>query len=630
MTAFAGILRHDRTPVPEGWLQPFTARPSTHVFQSVSDASVCFATWPRGTEEPKAAAICPGPDGQILLLDSRIDNREELDTLLKRSDALLTGVADAELALQAWSRWGEDAPARLVGEFALALWDPGRRRLFLARDRLGTRAIYYSSSTTHFAFSTELRALLALPFVPRTLCEDTVADYLNGDGSGPPDATFYEAVRALPAAHALVLEGGRFRQKSYGSPEERTTVAPANADYAQELGRRITTAVECRLRGGKRVAVHLSGGLDSSAVACLAARRLRRENKRLLAICSLLPQGHQGPESDEREYIEAVLAQEDNIDPVWVRSPVGMDPFGALTRWFDMLAQPSYSNVTHIEEQLGEAGRAHGVDVVLSGFGGDLFASIPGQNTVRELLRAGRWGPALSTLRALHREQGTSWPRLLRREIPSLLALFGLRPGHSAGARAGSAHPDLLQRLDGRAKRVPMPSLNTCSPWESMRFVLAPGHIERVLSAYTQVFACEFAQELRFPLLDSRVIEWMLGMPAEQFQLGGWPRSLMRRAMANILPERIRLRRDKGGAFDPAITSRFVASRAGLIRWAEETCDRRCWRYVDRMRFLKALQAVEATPRAQWRQEFFRIVLSGGIIARFLEWHERGEESPCS
>jgi asparagine synthase (glutamine-hydrolysing) len=445
----------------------------------------------------------------------------------------------------------------------------------------------------------------------------------------PPEATFYEAVRILPAAQTLVLEGGRLTQKPYWSPREGPGITLAGVDYAQELRRRLTAAVECRLRGGKRVAVHLSGGLDSSTVACLAARCLKRDGRRLLALCSLLPREHQGPESDERAYIEAVLAQEENIAPVWVRTPVGMEPFGALTRWFDVLAQPSYSNVTHIEEQLGETGRAHGVDVVLSGFGGDLFASIPGQNAIRELLRAGRWGAALSTLGALHREQGASWPRLLRREILSPLLPSGLRPGQPAGACAGSAHPDLLKHRDARPKRTSAPPLGICSPWEMMRFVLAPGHIERPLAAYTQVFACEFAQEIRFPLLDSRVIEWMLDMPAVQFQLGGWPRSLMRRAMAGILPESIRLRREKGGAFDPAITSRFVAARAGLVRWAEETRDRRCWRYVDRERFLKTLQAVQAAPRGEWRQEFFRIVLSGGIIARFIEWHERGEESPC-
>ncbi len=623
MIAFAGIIQHDRTPVPEAWLRLFTARPLTRVFPAVADPSAVFAVWPQSADGPAIDSVPPGPDNRVLLIDSRIDNREELGIALEPSGALPRGATDADLVSRAWARWGEDAPARLIGEFSLALWDPGRRLLFLSRDRLGGRPLYYFFSTTHFAFSTELRALLALPFIPRTLREDTVADYLNGDGSGPPDATFYEAVRVLPAAHALVLEGGRFKQMSYWSPEERKATASVGTDYARELRHRITTAVECRLREGKRVAVHLSGGLDSSTVACIAARCLKREGRKLLAICSLLPREHQGPESDERAYIEAVLTQENNIDPVWVRTPVETEPFGALTRWFDMLAQPSYSNVTHIEEQLGEAGRAHGVDVALSGFGGDLFASIPGRNTVRELLRSGQWRSALSTLRALHREQGSSWPRLLLREI-----VRPLLPGRTGGARDGCAHPDLVQRLN-RSARPPARPQSEWSPWEGMRFVLAPGHFERVFSAYTQIFACEFGQEVRFPLLDSRVIEWMLDLPAEQFQLGGWPRSLMRRAMTGVLPEKIRLRRDKGGAFDPAITSRFVAARGSLARWVEETRDRRCWRFVDHARFLATLQAVEAAPRGQWHPDFFRIVLTGGITAQFLEWHEQGEERAC-
>ena len=630
MIAFAGIVMPDRAPVPDGWIELFATRPSARVFRPAGDSSVAFVTWPRRVDGPAIDTFTSGPDGRILLLDSRIDNRGELCAAPGFDDAATTGPTDADLVLGAFAKWGDEVVARLIGEYALVLWEPVRRRLFMARDILGSRALdyYFPSSGTCFAVSTDLRVLLELPCIPRKLCEETVADYLTCDGSGPADSTFYDSVRILPAAHTLILDGGRVVRAPYWSPAEVSSSEPGDDDYARELRRRITEAVECRLRGGKRVAVHLSGGLDSSSLACIAARSLKRRGRRLLALCCLLPHGHDGPESDERAHIDAVLAQEDNIDPVWVRMPVENEPFRALTRWFDVLAQPSYSTVTHVEERLGEVGRSHGVDVVLSGFGGDLFASAPGWNAAGELLRAGRLRPAFSVLQSMHREQGRSWAKLLFREV-----LAPLLPNRASAVPSGCAHPDLLERLHGKRNpgaRAPIFRPNTAPPREMMRFILAPGHIERMVSAVTQVFADEFSQELRFPLLDVRVIELMLNLPAEQFQLCGRPRSLMRRAMAGILPESIRLRRDKGGAFDPAITSRFVAARTDLVRWAEEAPDRRCWTYVDRSRFLEAVRAVEAAPREHWRQDFFRIVVYGGIIARFIEWNDGREGPACS
>ncbi|MGA2262695.1 MAG: asparagine synthase-related protein [Acidobacteriota bacterium] len=608
-------------------MRAFVERRSWRVRRTLYDQSAAFVEYERGRADSLADVESVADSGDILLLDARIDNREELGEQLGLSGS---DVEDAAFVALAYERWGKCCVERLLGEFALVLWDPGHRSLFLARDALGVRAIYYYASASLFAFATELRALLALPFVPRSLSEETIADFLCGDGSGPGGTTFYDAIHVLPSAHTLTLDRDRLTQTRYWAPAARSiSTLTTDQDYAQELRERITAAVECRLRGGKTIAVHLSDGLDSSAVACLAARRLKKDGRRLLALCSMLPRGYDGPESDERVFVEAVLSQEDNIDVVWVEPPVDRDPFGALTQWFETLGQPSFSNVSHIEEMLGEAGRAHGADVVLSGWGGDLFASCRGDNSIREILCSGRWRLAVSELWALHREQGMGWTQLLKQELLAPFLPSRLRAWRAAGDRRTGAHPDLVRRVNERRGRRLQPSTAmqaSLSPHEMMRFILAPGHVEHPISSIVQVFAQDFSQELRFPLLDVRVIELLLGAPVEQLRKGGCPRSLMRRAMKGILPESIRLRRDKGGAFDPAITSRFVTSRASLAEWAAATGGRSCWKYVDRARFLEALSAVERAPRARWRSELFEIVVLGGCIARFIDWHERSEE----
>lgn len=618
MSAFAGIIRHDLTPIPESCVRALTDDGARIVVPSADD-SVRFVSWSNGLVGAGLAEAGLGArglaNGQIFLCDVRLDNRNDIAAALGKPSA---HVADEDLAACACELGGISGIETWIGAFAVARWDPVLRRLLLARDRVGVRPIYYHATPEYFAFSTDMRAVLALPFVPRSLNEETIARTLVSNGDGAPSATYYNAVHSLPAAHALYLENGHVAVSQYWQAKPRGVSVAVATDYAAELRHRISEAVDCRLRGGRRVAVHLSGGLDSSAIACLAARRLKAQGQRLLAICSVLAPGHTGPEDDERSYIESVLAQEDNIDPVWTPIAVDVDPFGALESQFDALMQPPYSNVTHAERALAVAGQAHGVDVVLSGFGGDMFASVSGATSAQDMVRSGQIRMALATMRALHREQGTAWTQMLRRAFCGTL-LSRLRPL----AMISAADARFVRRMQAGNLRLAPTRMERLAIADSMAFVASPGHIERVLAPYVQFFAREFGQDLRFPLLDVRVIEWMLQMPLAQLQLGGWPRSVMRRAMVGILPEKIRMRRDKGGAFDPAITSRFVSARSDLIRWTNETADARCWRYVDRAMFQDVLQRLQATKRGGWRAPFFQVVIAGGVMARFIAWHDR-------
>lgn len=583
-----------------------------------------FAGDPSSPNQSHAANV------PLFLVDARIDNCPQLVGEGVIPVPGTHGYSDAEAVVLAYGRWGESCVEHLVGDFAIARWDPVQRQLFLARDALGIRPIYFYASPSLFAFATDLPALLALPFVPSTLREDTIADFLNRVDSTDPGDTFYEAIRRLPAAHCLHLNGNRYSQTCYWKPDAVPPCTPMDDDaYARQLRELIVTAVECRLRDAKTAAVHLSGGLDSASVACIAARYLKQRGGRLIALCSMLSANHDGPESDEREFVEAVLAQEDNIDVVWIEAPLEHDVFAASRTWLDTLGQPFYSTVSHIEEMLAQAGRAQGVDVVLSGFGGDFFASVPAHDAVRQMVRAGQWRMAVSELRAMRRGQGVSWGSLLKREVLAALlpapVLQGLRAARLSSRGLMSCAPaDLCRRIDKkRGRRVPASvELASASTHELMRFIARPGHIEQPLANTVQVFAQRFDQSLRFPLLDLRIVQFILSAPIEQLYKDGWSRSLMRRAMQGILPEVIRQRRDKGGAFDPAIMSRIFHCRDALTEWASTGSDRAAWKYVDRDRYLAALANVRPAARAQWQQAAFQVVILGGSVARFIDWHQ--------
>ncbi|MES2354007.1 MAG: asparagine synthase-related protein [Pseudomonadota bacterium] len=628
MISFGGVVCHDGKAVSESWMRRLIG--TGRVSRLVYDRAAAFVEYEQGQPfvgDPSSADRSCARNEPIFLVDARIDNSPQLveQGILPTRDN-----NDAEVVTLAYERWGESCVKHLVGDFAFARWDPVQRQLCLARDALGVRPIYFYASPTLFAFATDLPALLALPFVPRILREDTIADFLNRVDSTNPGETFYDAIHRLPAAHCLHLNGNQYRQTCYWKPDAVPPCSPMGDDaYANQLRERIVTAVECRLRDAKTAAVHLSGGIDSASIACIAARYLKRRGGRLLALCSMLSANHDGPEVDEREFVQAVLAQEDNIDVIWIEVPMEHDVFAASDTWFDTLGQPFFSTVSHIEEMLAKAGRTHGVDVVLSGFGGDFFASVPARDAVRQMVRTGRWRMAASELRAIHKEQGVSWKSLLKREVLVPLLPAPVRRVWRA-ARSSSRESmscvlaDFAQRIDKRrGRRLPASEkLASASTHELMRFIARPGHIEQPLANTVQVFAQRFAQSLRFPLLDLRIVQFMLSVPIEQLQKDGWQRSLMRRAMQGILPEAIRVRRDKGGAFDPAIMSRIVHCRDALTEWVTVDSNRACWKYIDRDRYLTALANVRPASRAQWRQDTFQVVILGGLMARFIDWHQ--------
>lgn len=595
MSFIAGIVRHDALTIPDEWVSAL-AQTSGQTLETVRfGADAVFLT---------NADASRTSEGSLLLVCDREFDACDNDTIT--------------------DRLSQDAPVLpLAGDFALASWTHAARRLVLRRSHLGTKSLFYVAQGEFFAFASTLPALLALPCVSPVLDEGAICRALCLDGAGPSNDTYYANIRRVPGGHCLTLERRALSLAPLPAPwgDGAAPQLCGEADPAETLRALLIEAVESRLEGGEKIAVHLSGGLDSSAIACIAARRLKQQGRRLLALCSVLPADHVGPESDERRFIEAVLEQEETIDPVWITLPTETDPFGALPRWFHCLGEPHYSTVTHAEEMLGAIGRDHGVDIVLSGFGGDFFVSARGVPTAELHLRRGRIGAALAEMRRMHRLRGTGWWRLLTDNVVRPLARWRFRLQRP---QANCAAPALIRRVVQREGRRPASSVSKVRPppHQEMDSLLAPGHLERVLPGMRQVFADAFGQDLRFPLLDTRLIALLRALPEEELHRDGEPRSLMRRATAGILPETVRLRPDKGPAFDPALAAHCATARPALRHWAENAAPE-CWNYVDRTRFLAALDTIVPSGRDGWQTRMFSMVLTGGRFAKFIDWHVR-------
>ncbi len=381
MSAICGMLRLDGRPVTAEDLRPAMEA----VAQYGRDGS---GVWLSSVAQPSCPWVGIGhrlmrltPESAheqqpftrgdlTITADARIDNREDLFAELSVALSERSDMSDCELVLLAYGRWGENCPAQLVGDYAFAIWDGAARRLFCARDHIGARPFYYYHSPALFAFSTDIRGVLAFPGVPATIDEVEVAQMLLYESHGYHDNehTFFCDLRKLTFGHWLTFRDGTLNTKRYWCPEDIPPLTlPTVEDYATRLREIVKHAVEERLRTNLRIGAHLSGGLDSSSVAVLAARLLRERGALPPAVFSWSPPPGPPPYADEYARIDAVCRQE-ALTPIYNdQTEAELDAISET----DPATRPMESE--GIERHLQRRAEALGVRVILSGWGGDEF-----------------------------------------------------------------------------------------------------------------------------------------------------------------------------------------------------------------------------------------------------------------
>jgi asparagine synthase (glutamine-hydrolysing) len=214
-------------------------------------------------------------ESTAIVINGEVYNYRELGAELRARGHRLRTHSDSEVVAHAYDAWGLDFLTRLDGMFALALWDGAARRLVLARDRMGEKPLYYAGVDGQLVFASELTALRAHPAVPATLDLRALSQYLALEYV-PAPLSILRAVSKLEPGQALVLENGSLRKHTYWelNPAAASTAAAASyAGVVQDLRSRLDRAVQSRLVSDVPLGVFLSGGIDSSAVAALAARQ---------------------------------------------------------------------------------------------------------------------------------------------------------------------------------------------------------------------------------------------------------------------------------------------------------------------------------------------------------------------
>ncbi|WLR49146.1 asparagine synthase-related protein [Halobacillus litoralis] len=213
--------------------------------------------------------------------DAIIDNRKELFDQLQVAKKNRKGIPDSQLILMAYSKWGEESPKYLVGEFAYMVWDERNNKLFGARDFSGSRTLYYYKNHCIFSFSTTIQSLLTLPYVERRLDEKWLAEYLAIPGMNEAvdmSITPFHEICQLPPSHKVSVSKNKVKTTRYCTiTPGRTINYKSDQDYIEAFQSVFERAVNDRLRTHKNIGAHLSGGLDSGAVASFASHSLKKK-----------------------------------------------------------------------------------------------------------------------------------------------------------------------------------------------------------------------------------------------------------------------------------------------------------------------------------------------------------------
>jgi asparagine synthase (glutamine-hydrolysing) len=479
-----------------------------------------------------------------LIFNGEIYNYLELRAELQALGHRFGSTGDSEVLLRAYLQWGRDCVTRFNGMWAFVIADHRRRLLFGSRDRFGVKPLYRCRNASTMAFASEIKALLAGGIARAEADLATAANFLVDNRLDDTDATFYAGVQAVPAAHCFEADtSGQYRQWRYWSLEPGRDVPARPAEAFAEL---FEDAMRLHMRSDVPVAVHLSGGLDSTAIACASAR----VRERTAAVGALSAFCYLDPKYDERAYIDATLEQTGaRMTPLSCTPRQLWDCLPDALRAHD---EPMHSLTPLVGYQLMKLTAQHGIKVVLNGQGADeTLAGYGSYFTAywQSLLRRGALGLLTAEVR--------DWARANGRAPLAELAGVGNRAVREALRRVPAYRALSRQRwrdeLVEHAWIEPaMRERATPHPFDDPE--LMPTLMRSVerdpLPTYLRVEdrnSSAFSIEGRVPFLDYRLVELAFALPPEWHMRGAQNKYVLREAMRGRMPEPVRARIDKMG-----------------------------------------------------------------------------------
>lgn len=564
MGAQAGVWNFDGAPASREMLANISQAISrygpdgeaTYFSGSIGMLYRAFHTTKESRLERQPHVFCRG---SVIIWDGRLDNRDELIPQLR--DDLSPGQTDLAIVIAAFKRWETDCFRKLIGDWALSIWDPVQRVLILARDYVGVRHLYY--------YPTHKRVIWCSYLAPLVLsggCFDLNDEYIAGYLAFYPEAhlTPYREIQAVPPGKFVCIRDGKATVHPYWAFDPKLTIRhKTDAEYEDHFRQVFRQAVRRRLRSDCPVLAELSGGLDSSSIVCMADDILAMEGAETPRLDTLSLYDPKDPGADERPHFSKVEEKRGRKGHHFDFNKCGN--FLSLDHHEFISVPGSSERRARQITALSELIQSQGYRVVLSGMGGDEFlGGVPNPR------------PQLADLIMLPQpiklaKQLGAWS--LVKKSPGIQLLFqtlvfllpqSLRAIFTKEAKVAR----WIDSTFARRYRLPVRQLGpqrSYGFWQPSRRDYARTFVGMTWQlAFFHPHAIGF-EEKRYPYLDQTLIEFLSSIPASQLLRPGQRRSLMRRALVDLVPKEILLRRTKGAVARSVLTA-FQNSRPELER----------------------------------------------------------------
>jgi asparagine synthase (glutamine-hydrolysing) len=545
MSVQFGRWNFDGKPVDRSYLakvKPVIApyAPDDEGSYTKSNISVLYRAFHTTKESRRETQPYVMPSGMVLTWDGRLDNREDL--VRESRDVLTVASTDVAIVADAYEQGGTNCFAKLIGDWALSIWDPTRRSLILAKDPIGTRHLYYSFDNDQVTWSTILDPLVLFGGKTLALCEEYIAGWFSFFPAA--HLTPYVGIHSVPPSSSVLLRPGKHTVRKYWDfdPAKRIRYR-TDAEYEEHFRAVFGEAVRRRLRSDSPILAELSGGMDSSSIVCMADTIIARGTAETPRLDTMSYYDDSEPNWNERPYFTKV---EEKRGRTGCHIDLGtQDTFKLEFDNDHFAAAPgSGGRPNEASKQFAACMVSQGNRVVLSGIGGDeVTGGVPTPAPELEDLMARCHFRMLA-------HQLKVWA--LNKRRPWFYVFFEAARGFFPPALTGIPeykrpapwlHPAFVRQnrsaLQGYESR-----LKVFGPLPSFQENLS------TLAALQRQLGCDALpsgppHEKRYPFLDRGLLEFMYAVPREQLVRPGQRRSLVRRALVGVVPDELLNRKRK-------------------------------------------------------------------------------------
>jgi asparagine synthase (glutamine-hydrolysing) len=546
MSVQFGTWNFDGKPIDRDYLEkvsPLLAPygPDGASSYSKGNISILYRAFHTTKESRRESQPHATSSGAFVTWDGRLDNRAEL--VRRLGDLVTAHSTDVEIVSAAYEYWWEECFAMLIGDWALSIWNPHTRSLILAKDPIGTRHLYYSFDDKEVSWSTILDPLVLLAGKSFALCEEYIAGWLSFFPA--THLTPYVGIHSVPPSSSVLIRPGKHTVNKYWDfdPGKRIRYH-TDGEYEEHFRVVFSEAVCRRLRSHNPILAELSGGMDSSSIVCVADTIIASGATETPRLDTISYYDDSEPNWNERSYFTKV---EEKRGRTGRHIDVSSQPslrFEIDTDHFVAIPGSDGGRPSETSLQFAACMTSGGNRVLLSGIGGDeVTGGVPTPTQeLEDLLARANFRELAHKLKVWSLNKRRPWFYLLFEAARGFFStdLVGVpkykQPAPWLNASFVRRNRSALQGYESRLKLFgPPPSFQ-----ENLSTLRA---LQRQLACNT--LCSDPPYEKRYPFLDRSLLEFMYAIPREQLLRPGQRRSLMRRALAGIVPDELLHRKRK-------------------------------------------------------------------------------------